>query len=100
VTAPTVSLGDTVAPGQVLGKPGPGWDPLCTFGRFEIMINNTPEWLSYCPFAVFDPVTTQTFQDEVATFMDDWESFQGNPSIYDQSSQPYPGCNSLSMVTY
>jgi hypothetical protein len=97
VLNPTVSLGDIVRAGDVLGNPGT-WS--AQLGRFEIMINNTETGLSYCPFSFFDPAFKGQYQQGVSVFIADWETFKGDPDIYDEENHVCPGCRYESMVTY
>jgi hypothetical protein len=80
----------------VLGNPGT-WDnsPL---GRFEIMINSEDGY-SYCPFVHFDLNLTLQFQQQVSQLMADIEDYKNDSEIYNQDSQPYPGCNIERMRT-
>jgi hypothetical protein len=97
VLNPTVSLGDSVEAGDILGNPGTWSEQL---GRFEIMINNSETDLSYCPFTFFDPNLAQEYQQQVSRFMADWEAFKGDSTVYDEESHVCPGCRYESMVTY
>ena len=97
VLNPTVSPGDRVEAGDILGNPGTWSEQL---GRFEIMINNSETGLSYCPFTLFDPNLAQEYQQQVSRFMADWETFKGDPTVYDEESHVCPGCRYESMVSY
>ncbi len=97
VLNPTVSPGDRVEAGDILGNPGTWSERL---GRFEIMINNSETGLSYCPFTFFDPNLADEYQQQVSRFMADWEAFKGDPTVYDEENHACPGCRYESMVSY
>ncbi len=97
ITAPTVGLGDHLVAGQILGKPGT-WS--ASLGRFEIMINNSKNGLSYCPFVYFDTSLKDEYEQKISRLMADWELFKGNQSIYDEENHIYPGCRYEDMVSY
>jgi len=97
VTNPRVALDGTVSPGTVLGNPGT-WN--ADLGRFEIMINNTPQGLSYCPFCVFDPDSAAVYEAKVLRFMTDWETFKKDTAIYEERRHAFPGCRYQSMKSY
>jgi hypothetical protein len=84
-----ISEGDAVAAGQSLGKVGPF---SLTLGRTELIVVNFIEETAYCPFELFDPDLLLEFQQKVVDLMDDWESFKGDASIYDQAAMVAPGC--------
>ena len=97
ITNLKVGVGDKIVPGQVLGNPG-AWDD--TYGRFEIMINNYHTKLSYCPFVYFDPALKDEYEQKVNLFIQEWESFKGDGSIYDEGNYPYAGCRMANMASY
>lgn len=85
----TISEGDTVEAGEIIGKPGT-WSE--TLGRFEIMIYHIPSGKAYAPFKYFDSELSDEFQDKVWQFMADWEEFKNDTTIYDQDAMIYAGC--------
>ena len=93
----TVGVGSTITAGQVLGNPGV-WDE--TYGRFEIMVNNYSTGLSYCPFVYFDPSSRANYEEKVNLFIQEWESFKGDSTIYDEANYDYAGCSMNNMVSY
>lgn len=89
-----VAANDIVAVGDILGNPG-NWE--LGLGRTELMIGNEETNLAYCPFEMFDPELSATYQDQVTQLLNDWENFKNDDTLYDQSSMVYPGCYSTSM---
>jgi|GEM_PF-1670639 len=97
VKNPRVKLRDRVASGDTLGHPGT-WSG--ALGRFEIMINNNDNGLSYCPFCVFDETRIAEYQQAVLRLMQDWEAFKGDTTIYDEEKHVQPGCRMETMKSY
>ena len=64
------------------------------------MINNSETGLSYCPFTFFDPNLADEYQQQVSRFMEDWETFKDDPTVYDEENHVCPGCRYESMVSY
>jgi len=91
----TISIGDKVVAGMIIGKPGT-YTSLC--GRVEIQIYNMETNLNYAPFKLFDPTLRDEYEQKVWQLMDDWETFKNNISIYDQDSMIYAGCLYETMV--
>lgn len=90
---PTVSMGDWVTAGTVLGTAGT-WS--ATLGRTELMVigDFTPTGnTAFCPFSFFDPSLKITYMNKVTQHMSDWEAFKSDTGIYDQGSMVAPGCN-------
>jgi len=88
----TVSVGDSLMTGDVVGNPGP-WQE--EFGRVEVQISypdNSDEDLSVCPFVYMDLSIKEEYQAKVLQLMNDWEAFKGDTTIYDQQAHLYPGC--------
>lgn len=89
----TVSEGDTVVAGQVLGKVGT-WDE--TMGRTELMIfgpfGEGGAAITFCPFTFFDPTLLATYKAKVQQLMNDWEAFKGDDTIYDGANAYTTGC--------
>ncbi len=90
VKAPTVGQGDAVTAGKVVGKPG-SWS--ASLGRVELMV--TIGRVAYCPFSYFDPARKSVYQQKVRRLMADWETFKGDPTIYDEAAMVLPGCLGL-----
>jgi hypothetical protein len=97
VKNPRVGLGDVLAPGDTLGNPGTWGGDL---GRFEIMISNKSNGLSYCPFCCFDSDSSEQYQFLVLQHMLDWEAFKGDTTVFDEKDHVYPGCSMESMESY
>lgn len=84
-----VEVGDVVTVGQPLGIAGTWFGGL---GRTELQVMNNTNGLSYCPFVVFDSNLEIMFQQKVTDLMSQWETYIGDPDVYDQDSMVYPGC--------
>ncbi|MCA9392471.1 peptidoglycan DD-metalloendopeptidase family protein [candidate division WWE3 bacterium] len=88
-----VKVGDYVTAGTTLGTAGV-WSN--TLSRTELMVRysnwKTNETYTVCPFNIFDPSLKSTYTAKVTRHMSDWESFKGDTSIYNESSQIAPGC--------
>jgi hypothetical protein len=91
---PTVSKGDIVSPGQVLGKPGNWYWPDPMIGRTEIMVIKRSHGndVAYAPFKFFDESLSQEYQQKVWRLMSDWENFVGDQTVYNQEAMIYAGC--------
>jgi len=91
VLSPTVSKGDEVTAGQVIGKPGTQSQ---TLGRTEIMVveETSGGEIAYASFKLFDSSLLDNYQQRVWQLMSDWENFKGDSSIYDENSMVYAGC--------
>ncbi|MBI4032220.1 peptidoglycan DD-metalloendopeptidase family protein [Candidatus Berkelbacteria bacterium] len=93
ILSPTVSVGDQVSAGKVLGKVGTHSD--VGVGRVEIMVFLGGQSItSYCPFTYFDSSLRATYESKLATLMSDYESFNHNTGYYDESADDayYTGC--------
>lgn len=84
-----VSSGETLVAGQVLGTAG-NFD--ATLGRTELQVRafNT-DW---APFRYFDPNLTTEYQNKIWALMASWETFKGDPDLYDEAVMlnHYAGC--------
>jgi hypothetical protein len=89
VTELQVVEGETVAAGQALGLPGT-WS--ATLGRSELQIFDFVARRSLCPLALADPALAADLESDVSDLMDDWETFQGDATLYDQATMTVPGC--------
>ncbi len=49
---------------------------------------------------IFDAALKEQYQQGVSSFITDWETFKGDPGIYDEENHFCPGCRYESMVTY
>ncbi len=93
----TVAVGDTVHAGEVLGTVGtpnggvPGW------GANELSVkegeDQDPGAQFVCPWAVWDKATVASAQATITRLMNDWETWYGDPTVYDQAAQVSPGCD-------
>ena len=94
---PRVGENDVVSAGDTLGNPGT-WNS--TLGRFEIMINNLSTDHSYCPVIFFHSDSAAVFLQQIDRHIQDWETFKGDTTIYDDHLFSQAGCRMDSMVTY
>ena len=92
-----IDTGDLVQPGQNLGTPR-SWGTTHAF--LEIMINNTEDKYSYCPFVFFEPDKAVEYRDLVLQLINDWETFKGDTTLYDESTLIYAGCLQESILSY
>ncbi|MDZ7797720.1 MAG: hypothetical protein U5N56_12070 [Candidatus Marinimicrobia bacterium] len=100
VTNPQFELGDTIMRGDFIGNPG-CWDPGYV-GRTEIQIStgndDEDNFLSHCPFDVFDPDSLEVYTARVSRLIEEWENFKEDTTIYDEENFVYPCCVNLSLV--
>jgi hypothetical protein len=91
ITNPRVSVGQAVSAGDTVGNPGP-WD--ATVGRVEIMLAEQTENAYWAPFACFDPDSLDVYQNKVWTIMEEWETFKGDTTLYDETTMRdhFAGC--------
>ena len=92
-----IGLEDSVQPGDTLGHPRPLYGQI---GFVEIMVNNSETGLSYCPFVFFNQETRPLYIQKVTQLMEDWETFKGDTTIYNQQNHIISGCRIESIVTY
>lgn len=94
VLAPTVSAGEQVSAGKVLGKAGTHSD--LGIGRLEIQVFLGGQSITnYCPFVYFDASLRATYEAKLAQLMADYESFNHISTYYDESADDasgYTGC--------
>jgi hypothetical protein len=88
-----VAVGESVTAGQLLGKPGV-WDD--TLGRTELMVVKNQTY--YCPFNLFAPALKSAYEAKVTQLMNEWETFKGDDTIYDQAAMVVPGCNESTLT--
>jgi hypothetical protein len=88
ITNLTVSVGSFVRAGDIIGNPGTWQEGL---GRTELSIN-VGAGGHYAPFLFFDPTLREEYENKVWQFMNDWEEFKGDQTIYDEENMPYAGC--------
>lgn len=91
ITNPHVVVGQAVSAGDTIGNPGP-WD--ATVGRVEIMLAEQTANAYWAPFSCFDPDSLDVYQDKVWTIMEDWETFKGDTTLYDEATMRdhFAGC--------
>jgi hypothetical protein len=89
----TVSKGDFVTAGQLLGNPGPWIEGV---GKTELMVyeNN----LAYCPFSYMPDSLKAGYRQKILFLMADWEAYKKDTALYNQASMPEPGCNDLTGI--
>ncbi len=92
-----VDSGQTVVPGDTIGYPRPLF---CGLGSFEIMVSSWETKLSYCPFCCFNPDKIEEYQNKLLQLIEDWETFKGDTTLYDESAFVLPGCLMESMLSY
>lgn len=84
----TVSQGDKVKAGDILGKPGT-WSG--SIGRVELDIYGIDGHV--CPFNYFSKKLEDEYHTKVLQHMEDWETWKYDDTIYDEDSMIYaPGC--------
>ncbi|MDZ7821065.1 MAG: hypothetical protein U5N26_04190 [Candidatus Marinimicrobia bacterium] len=100
ITNPRFALDDTVRTGDIIGNPG-HWEP-GRVGRTEIQVStgddDENDFLSHCPFDVFDPDSLEVYTARVSRLIEDWECFKNDTTVYDEESFVYPCCVNLSIV--
>jgi len=89
--------GDIVSPGDTLGRPGI-WDGV--LGRVEVTIHDVPSGVFRCPILYLDPAAADSLEGLIVRHMQDWETFTGDTSVYQQDDHPYPGCRVESVPVY
>lgn len=89
ITDLSVSVGQFVRAGDLLGKPGT-WHQEGV-GRVELDIFSG-SGTHHAPFAFFDSALKDDYEDEVWDFMEDWEDFKGDDSLYNEDDMLYAGC--------
>ncbi|MHA1285530.1 MAG: hypothetical protein ACTSQP_23745, partial [Promethearchaeota archaeon] len=85
----TISVGQKIVVGTILGKPGTGIGQL---GRTEIQVYLEITNTNYAPFLLFDPSLREEYEQKVWNLMSDWENFKNDTTIYDQEAMIYAGC--------
>ena len=85
----TISVGQKIVAGTILGKPGTGIGQL---GRTEIQVYLETTNTNYAPFLLFDPSLREEYEQNVWNLMSDWENFKNDTTIYDQEAMIYAGC--------
>ena len=77
--------------GDTIGNPGL-WDE--TVGRVEIMLAEQTERAYWAPFSCFDPELLDEYEDKVWTIMEEWETFKGDTTLYDEATMRdhFAGC--------
>jgi hypothetical protein len=53
-----------------------------------------------CPIPYLDPAVSDSLAGLILGHMQDWETFTGDTSVYQQDKQLYPGCRVESIVVY
>ena len=102
VINPKVKVGDRVTAGQIIAEVS-NFDKgvPAGFGAVEIGIlhgggEGPPEHV--CPFAYLDPSVKEDLEKKITAFYKSWEEYRGDPTIYDESALPSPGCLSLDPI--
>lgn len=89
VQAPTVSNGDVVSAGDILGKAGL-WTP--EQGRTELQINADETDHAVCPFSLLDETLKDDYSQRLNAMYADFETVKGSADIYDETKHVLPGC--------
>lgn len=81
--------GDSVNAGDVLGTSGD-----YTYSEITVFIDGTkPEDIeNYCPYLLLDDSVKNEYGQKITQLVKDWENFLGDPSIYNEQSWVFPGC--------
>ena len=91
----------TLQEGQVLGYVGhlADYENTGLNGHVEIQVNyTTDDWRltkSYCPFDFLTDTARENIQSEWQVFTDNFESWVGDSSVYDQENEVSTGCRIL-----
>jgi hypothetical protein len=89
VRGTTLTKGEHVSAGQIIGKPGP-WSSFQ--GRSELQVNN-PDGEYQCPMLFVDSSVKADVQEKITRLMHDWEVFKGDTTIYGEDTMICAGCN-------
>jgi hypothetical protein len=85
----TVEEGDSVTAGQVLGIPG-AWAAIA--GQYELQVNDDVHDTYACPMTFLAPEVAAATAASLEQLMSDWETFKGDPTLFDEASMAVPGC--------
>ncbi len=68
-------------------------DWIAVAGNHHVEIDlNSDNGYSYCIFDYFDAAARDEWRQRVLDFMNDWEAYLDDPTIYDQGAMVEPGC--------
>lgn len=100
VIRPTVRVGDRVTAGQIIGEVSDFDKGVPVgFGVTEIGIlrgGNPPSHV--CPFAYLDESIKQETFKKLRAFYEAWETYRGNPALYDENKETFLGCLTLDSI--
>ncbi len=100
VINPLVKKGDKVKAGQVIAEvsnyDSHNLDGLGLVEMGVLLPGNPPKHA--CTFSYLDPSVKDDISAKITQLQNDWESYMGDQNIYDQASQPIPGCTTLDEV--
>ncbi len=100
VIRPTVQVGDRVRAGQIIGEVSDFDKGVpAGFGVTEIGIlkgGNPPSHV--CPYAYLDESIKQETFKKLRAFYEAWETYRGNPALYDESKETFLGCLTLDPI--
>jgi hypothetical protein len=88
-------LGVRVQPGQRVRAAD--WVASPGNGPLEIDLSSHDR-RTHCMISYFDPATKAAWQQRARDLMDDWETFTGNPSHYDENAMVEPSCLAREVV--
>ena len=89
----TVSKGDFVTSGDLLGNPGPWIEGV---GKTELMVYENG--LAHCPFAYMRDSLKAGYRRKILDLMADWEAYRNDSTLYSEASMAEPGCNGLTGI--
>lgn len=91
VINPTVEIGDQVTSGQKLGNPSVWFNDQ---GSVDIQVTQESggKQLHHCPLLFMSDEASTYYMGALTQLMNDWETLNDNPNIYDQENMYLPGC--------
>ena len=97
VDGEVLMVGSSVRAGQVLGYVGnvSDWGGTGLDGRTELGVTEYPGHplaVQHCPVLLLADGVRDTVVTAIGTFLDDFEAWAGDDSVYDQGSMVVPGC--------
>jgi hypothetical protein len=79
-----LAMGDQVTAGDIIGTT----NPLSKFEADVTLDHST----GLCPTDFFDPAVASQLKAKITLLMQEWETFKGDPNIYDEASMHNIGC--------
>lgn len=84
VSGVTVSVGDSVVAGQILGQ--------SSDTKFEADVSLVRNNTAYCPVDFFDSSLAAAMTNTLATLISDWEDYKSDSGIYNEASMYRTAC--------